>query len=281
MALEGGVVALVLLTAVLHACWNAVVKSSGDQLMAMTLVMGTGALVAGSLIPFVDLPERAAWPYLGLSVVVHTLYALFLLLSYRFGDLSRVYPIARGLGPLLVALLSALLAGEVLSRIQIVALMLVSFAIASLAFERGLPRGQSMKPVLFAVATGILIGAYTFLDGQGGRHAGNPFSYVAWLFFFDGIPLVLATLFLRRGRVRRLLQAQGRVGAIAGLLSVVAYAIVVWAMSRGSMAIVASLRETSVIFGVLIGAVLLGEPFGRRRALAATLVAAGVVALSL
>ena len=203
MALEGGVVALVLLTAVLHASWNAVVKSSGDQLMAMTLVMGTGALAAGCLIPFVDLPERAAWPYLGLSVVVHTFYALFLLLSYRFGDLSQVYPIARGLGPLLVALLSALLAGEMLSRIQIVALMLVSFAIASLAFERGLPRGESMKPVVLAVSTGILIGAYTFLDGQGGRHAGSPFSYVAWLFFFDGIPLILATLFLRWGRIRR------------------------------------------------------------------------------
>ena len=281
MALEGGVVALVLLTAVLHACWNAVVKSSGDQLMAMTLVMGTGALAAGCLIPFVDLPERAAWPYLGLSVVVHTLYAVFLLLSYRFGDLSHVYPIARGLGPLLVAGLSWVLAGEMLGPLQLAALLLVSFAIASLAFERGLPRGESVKPVVFAVSTGVLIGAYTFLDGQGGRHAGDPFSYVAWLFFFDGIPLILVTLFLRWGRIRRLLQAQGRVGAIAGLLSVVAYAIVIWAMSRGSMAIVASLRETSVIFGVLIGAVLLGEPLGRRRALAATLVVAGVVVLSI
>ena len=281
MALEGGVVALVLLTALLHASWNAVVKSSGDQLMAMTLVLGTGALAAGCMIPFVEAPDRAAWPYLGLSVVVHTFYALFLLLSYRFGDLSHVYPIARGLGPLLVALLSALLAGEFLSRLQIGALIVVSFAIASLALERGLPRGEGMKPVAFAIATGVLIGVYTFLDGQGGRHTRDPFSYIAWLFFFDGIPLVVATVLLRRGRIGPLLRAQGRAGAIAGLISIVAYAIVIWAMRRGSMAIVASLRETSVIFGALIGAVVLGEPFGRQRVLAAAIVVAGVVALSL
>jgi drug/metabolite transporter (DMT)-like permease len=271
MALEWGVAALVLLTAILHASWNAVVKSSGDQLLTLTVVFGTGAVLAGAAMPFVEVPARAAWPYLALSVIVHGLYSLFLLLSYRFGDLSHVYPIARGLGPLLVALLSAMLAGEVPSPLQTAALVLVSLAIASLAFGQGWSAREDAKPVVFAVATGILIGTYTFLDGQGARHAGSSSSYIAWLIFINGMPLVVASF----------LRTQGRVGLIAGLISALGYAIVIWAMSRSPMALVASLRETSVIFGALIGAVLLGEPFGRRRVLAAAVVAAGVMMLSL
>ena len=281
MALEWGVAALVLLTAILHAAWNAVVKSSGDQLLTLTLVFGTGAVVAGAAMPLVEAPARAAWPYLALSVIVHGLYALFLLLSYRFGDLSHVYPIARGLAPLLVALLSAMFAGEVPSSFQTAALFLVSLAIASLAFGQGWSAREDVKPVVFAIATGILIGTYTFLDGQGARHAGSSSSYIAWLILINGMPLVVVSLCLRRGRIAHFLRTQGRVGLIAGLISALGYAIVIWAMSRSAMALVASLRETSVIFGALIGAVLLGEPFGRRRVLAAAVVAAGVMMLSL
>jgi len=281
LTLDWGVAALVLLTAILHASWNAVIKSSGDQLLAMMLVFGTGTLVAGGALPFVDVPARAAWPYLGLSVTVHSFYALFLLLSYRFGDLSHVYPIARGLGPLLVALLSAWLAGEVLSLYQMLALVVVSLAITSLAFGQRRPGAESLKPIVFALCTGIMIGAYTFLDGQGGRHAGSPFSYIAWLIFLDGLPVIGVVLYLRWGSIGRTLRTQARTGLIAGVTSTVAYSIVIWAMSRSPMALVASLRETSVIFGALIGAVILGEPFGRRRVLAAAVVAAGVIALSL
>ena len=281
LSIEWGVAVLVLLTAMIHASWNAVVKSSGDSLLTLTLLVVSGAVVSGVAIPFVGLPAQAAWPYLGMSFVLHAFYALFLLLAYRFGDLSHVYPIARGIGPILVALLSALLANEVPSAYQTVLLLLVSLAIASLALESGWPRGERVKPVGFAIATGVLIGAYTFVDGQGVRSAGSPLSYIVWLFFLNGIPLLTASFFLRRRRIVPFLRARGGRDLIAGLLAAIGYGIVIWAMSRSAMALVASLRETSVIFGALIGAVLLGEPFGRRRVLAALLVAAGVGLLSL
>lgn len=278
-AVEWLVVVLVLLAALLHASWNAAVKVTGDSLLAVAVVMATCSVLALAVIPFVPLPAPPSRPYLALSVVLHGLYNAFLVLAYRSGDLSQVYPIARGLAPAGVAVLAASFAGETLTAPQVAALAVVSAAIGSLALAHGWPARRALAPVAFAVATGVTIGSYSFVDGQGVRLAGPQLSYISWQFFLAGLPITVVALLRRRGRLRSFLARSGRAAAVAGCLAAVGYGTALWAMTVAPMALIVSLRETSVIFAALIGTRLLGEPFGRRRVAAATAVAGGIVAL--
>ncbi|MFQ5513779.1 MAG: EamA family transporter [Myxococcota bacterium] len=276
MGIEWGVAALVLLTALIHASWNAVIKSSGDRLLTTAVVAGSSSLVAAALLPLVPFPARAAWPYLGVSLGVHSLYLTLLVLAYRYGDLSHVYPIARGLAPMLVAGLAAVWAGELLALERLAGLAVVSLGIVSLATSPRARGAEVQRPLLLALAIGVLIGLYTFLDGQGIRHAAGDLRYIVWHSFLTGIPLALVALVRRRGRIVSFLRREGRTGVVAGLLAGAGYAIILWALGRSSMALVSALRETSVIFAALIGTLLLGEPLARRRVLAAVTVAVGV-----
>lgn len=281
MRLDPGVVALVLLAALLHACWNAVVKSDSDRLVSMGLVMLAGALLGLAVVPFVPFPDPVAWPYLAASVLIHNFYYFFLLKAYRWGDLSHVYPISRGLGPLLVALASGRLIGEHLAPHEIGGVVLVSCGIASLAFGHGLPRGKEWRPVIYAVLTGVTISAYTIADGLGARHAGNALSYIAWLNVVEGPWVFLLAVALRRGGIVLYLRRSWWRGFAGGIVATCAYGIAIWALSLGAMAHVAALRETSVIFAAAIGAILLREGFGYRRIVAASIVAAGLVLMNL
>jgi drug/metabolite transporter (DMT)-like permease len=281
LRLDPGVVALVLLAALLHACWNAVVKSDSDRLVSMGLVMLAGALLGLAVVPFVPFPETVAWPYLAASVLIHNFYYFFLLKAYRWGDLSHVYPISRGLGPLLVALVSGRLIGEHLAPHEIAGVVLVSCGIASLAFGHGLPRGKEWRPVIYAVLTGVTISAYTIADGLGARHAGNALSYIAWLNVVEGPWVFLLALAMRRGGIVLYLRRSWWRGLAGGVVATCAYGIAIWALSLGAMAHVAALRETSVIFAAAIGAILLREGFGYRRIVAAAIVAAGLVLMNL
>jgi drug/metabolite transporter (DMT)-like permease len=281
LRLDPGVVALVLLAALLHACWNAVVKSDSDRLVSMGLVMLAGALLGLAVVPFVPFPDPVAWPYLAASVLIHNFYYFFLLKAYRWGDLSHVYPISRGLGPLLVALASGRLIGEHLAPHEIGGVVLVSFGIASLAFGHGLPRGKEWRPVIYAVLTGVTISAYTIADGLGARHAGNALSYIAWLNVVEGPWVFLLAVALRRGGIVLYLRRSWWRGFAGGIVATCAYGIAIWALSLGAMAHVAALRETSVIFAAAIGAILLREGFGYRRIVAASIVAAGLVLMNL
>ncbi len=280
MSPEWGVSALVLLAALLHASWNAMVKMTGDRLLALTAVMATCSLAGLAMAPFVPLPARESWPYLALSLVLHGGYNLMLVAASRVADLSHDYPIARGLAPLGVAVLSALFAGELLGPAQAAALAVISLGIASLAFAQGWPDSAGASALGFATATGVLIGAYSFVDGAGVRVAGHPLSYIAWQFLLAGIPITVVALARRRRRVVPFLRENGVRGVSAGLVAALAYGVVIWAMSLTRMAYVASLRETSVLFAALIGTRLLGEPFGARRVTAAAVVAAGIVLLA-
>jgi drug/metabolite transporter (DMT)-like permease len=281
LRLDPGVVALVLLAALLHACWNAVVKSDSDRLVSMGLVMLAGALLGLAVVPFVPFPEAVAWPYLAASVLIHNFYYFFLLKAYRWGDLSHVYPISRGLGPLLVGLASGRLIGEHLAPHEIGGVVLVSCGIASLAFGHGLPRGKEWRPVIYAVLTGVTISAYTITDGLGARHAGNALSYIAWLNVVEGPWVFLLAVALRRGGIVLYLRRSWWRGFAGGIVATCAYGIAIWALSLGAMAHVAALRETSVIFAAAIGAILLREGFGYRRIVAAAIVAAGLVLMNL
>ncbi len=280
MALDIGVVALVLLAAVLHATWNAFIKAGGDRLAVMALTMGLPALPCALALPFVPPPLPASWPFLFGSIVVHTAYFASLTYAYRHGDLSQVYPIARGGAPVLVALGAWLLAGERLSPQEALGVLIVSGGIVSLAWrDSGTRPADRASAVVLALVTACLIGLYSIIDGLGVRSAGTAASYILWMFALEGLPFAAYAVWRRRGRLAAAFVPSLRVGIGAALISSLAYGIVIWAMSVAPMAQIVALRETSVIMAAAIGALFLGEPFGRCRIVAAAVVALGAVLL--
>jgi drug/metabolite transporter (DMT)-like permease len=274
-------VAAVLLAAVLHAVWNSLAKAIDDQLVGFMLLDLTGVACCLVAIPLVAAPAVASWPFIGASACLHVGYKLVLMRSYRLGDLSQVYPLARGVAPLLVAGFAAAFVGERLGPPQLAGVLLVSVGLASLALGGRRPRVGERPAIAFALGTGAFIAAYTVTDGIGVRHAGTALGYAAWLFLLDGVPIPVYALAARGRTLGAALRPAWGKGVAAGVLSLLAYGLVLWAQTRGALAAVAALRETSVIVAAAIGAVVFGERFGRLRVLAATMVACGIVLLNL
>jgi drug/metabolite transporter (DMT)-like permease len=272
------VLTLVLTAAVLHASWNALVKSGGDPWVRLAVVNGVGIVNAAALLPFVEAPNAEAWPFILGSVLTHQVYFVCVALQYRFGDLSHVYPISRGTAPILVAAAAFIVAGETLSPTGIAAVIVICAAIISLTFESRWHSGEG-KGVFFALCTSVTIAVYTVIDGLGGRTADDVFAYIVYLFLIDGIPFGLLVIYMRRGVLAPSLKAHWKNGIIGGVLAYLAYALVIWAMTLTPLTYVSALRETSVILAALIGAIMLREPFGRRRIIAAASVTFGVVLL--
>jgi drug/metabolite transporter (DMT)-like permease len=266
---------LVLLAAIMHAGWNALVKVSDDRVAAMCGVTIAGGLGGLALLPFAETPAVASWPYLALTTIIHIGYYGFLITAYREGDLSQVYPIARGGSPLLLAVLSAPVLGEPLRATQLVGVLVISLGIASLAFGRG-----SRKALFYAFGTAAFIAAYSATDALGVRLAGDALGYIAWLFIIDG--MMMAAFAAARGGRAFIAFSRANWRQVGGgaALAVAAYGIVVWAYSLGTVAPISALRETSVVFAAIIGSVFLGEPFGARRIIAASVVAAGIVTIN-
>ena len=279
MTLSLGWTLLVLLAAVMHAAWNVLVKFGDDALVNMTLIVGMAGLIALAFTPFVSFPDPQSWIFLLGSVLTHIGYYVFLLFGYRYGDLSLVYPIARGSAPLLVGVTSWMFVGEVLSTIEMLGVAAISAGIFSLAIDRAAGREHTWRPVIFGLLTGLTIMGYTLCDGQGVRVAGDKYGYIVWLFVLDS-PALIVMAYLRRGPAMFALAARHwKVGAIGGALSMAAYGIAIYAMSQAFMAQVAALRETSVIFAAIFSAVILKERFHPRRYLAIAMVALGAVLL--
>ncbi|NQV59747.1 MAG: EamA family transporter [Alphaproteobacteria bacterium] len=279
--MTGFLIALVLASALMHACWNAIVKVVSDRLVSLALVNLTHSLLALMLLPFVGFPAVESWPFLIASVLIHQAYYLGLVMQYRFGDLGQVYPLARGALPLAVAAVAWIWVGESLAPWSLLAILLITGGILSLAFS-GRGQRNNRHAVAWALFTALNIAGYSIADGLGGRASGDPLAYIAWLFLLDGLPMpLLLPLFRSRQQLIPALRRYWRPGLMGGILSSTAYGTVIWVMSLAPLALVTALRETSVIAAALIGAVLLGEPFGRRRLLAAGPVALGVALLQL
>lgn len=274
------VFSVVLAAAVLHATWNALVKHGGDPFLRLAIVNLTGSAICLPFLPFVAPPVAAAWPWLLASVAIHIAYCSSLCLAYRLGDLSQVYPVARGVAPPLVALLAWLVAGEEPSWAGLAAVALISGGILIIAFGRR-AAGQGLQPILLALLCGGSIGAYTLCDGQGIRAAQGTAEYITWFFFIDGLPFGLSVIWLRRHLLRAALPRVLAPAVGGGVLSFLAYGLVIWAMRTTPMAYVSGLRETSVILATIIGTRLMGEPFGRERITAACIVAGGIGLLKL
>lgn len=283
MALETGVLMLVLLAAFLHASWNALVKAGGDRLVMTTLVMvGPAPLSIAALFVLPPLLPEAI-PFLIASTLIHYVYYGLMISAYRHGDLSQVYPVSRGAAPALVAMAAWAVAGEPLTTGELVGVFVVSIGIMSLAWRgRAVPwRDGEAQAIGFAMLNGLAIASYLIVDGLGVRSAGNAITYICWLFVLEALPLLGFTLWRRRGRIRAAFRPHLRNGLAGGMIAGISYGITLWALSLGPMAHIVALRETSVLMGAALGALVLKERFGQRRIASAGLVATGAVLLNL
>ena len=276
-SLTGG---LVVLAALLHASWNAMLHGHRDRFLSMTWMGIAIAVVATLVVVLVPGPADAAWPYVVVSGFLHIVYNLCLVWAYRSGDLAQAYPIARGSSPLLVTLGAALFAHEAIGPWQAVGIAMISGGILAIALEGA---RMSRTGALAALVTGATIAAYTVVDGLGVRASGgHAVAYTAWMFlFFWLMPVLYGAV---RGPASLWRPARTAPGAVAssvvgGLVSIAAYGIVIWAMQSGAMGAVSALRETSVVFAVLLGRVFLREAVTGRRWIACLVVAGGAVCL--
>ena len=266
-----------IVAAVTHAVWNAIAHGIRDQTLAFALI-GVGGIAIGiPLVIVAAMPRSDCWPYLFGSVVIHVFYNLLLMRCYRLGEFGQVYPLARGTSPLVVTILAAIFIREHLTLPQIAGVLVVSAGLATLVLAG---RRPGRAAFLAAVGTGLTIAAYTTVDGVGVRLSASPVGYIGWLMVLESLCVPMFALARRRDvllkQPKRILLA----GLAAGALSVLAYGLVLWAQTRGALAPIAALRETSVIFGAIIATLIFREPFGRTRIAATVLVAAGIVLLN-
>ena len=272
------VLVAVLASALLHASWNYLVKASGERLLdTATLALG-GSLLAAILLPWMPLPAPASLPWLGISVFIHIAYFVALIETYRHADLSVAYPLMRGAAPVFVMLALPLYESNTsLLLIAGIGLLCTGVTLPALI---GLHQGiVQSKGLYWALINALIIAGYTIVDGIGVRASGDALSYTLWLFFLDAWGIAAIAVWRRPGQLLPHLGKRWRFGLIGALATVGSYGIVLWAMSVASIAAVAAIRETSVIFAALLGTRYLGEAMGRLRFASALLVAAGAVAI--
>lgn len=267
-------ICLVLFAALLHASWNALLRSGADRLWSMTVMCIAIAMVCIVAAAFMVPPVIESWGYALLSGLLHVGYNLFLVRSYRVGDLGQIYPISRGSSPVLITLGAAIFAGESISPGELLGVTLVSAGIISLAFKG---RSLSVPSLPYALGTGCFIAAYSVVDGIGARLSGAPLAYTVWMCALWGVLMPLVYIGLR-GPCSLFSVRPGTVTAVVGgLVSLLAYAMVIYAMNEAPLGAVSALRETSVLFALLIGYVFLGETLTARRLLACVVIASGAV----
>ena len=282
--MTGFVFASVLFAALLHASWNALVKSSSDTALDMGLIHLIGSIIAIPLLAVIGWPPASAWPFIATSVVIHLGYYIALTGAYQHGELGLTYPIMRGSAPVLVALASLFVFPEAPSLLGWAGILAVSAGVLALGITAGIMRHR--RALGFALANAVTIALYTVVDGLGVRASSAPLQYVTTLFVLDGWPFALLLLAQRgrEGRLAGVLPYAAKRWPVAtggALASFGAYGIALWAMTHAPVALVAALRESSVLFAALLGTFFLKEKFTVRRAAATCVIAAGMIAVRL
>ncbi|MFD3191686.1 EamA family transporter [Sedimentitalea sp. HM32M-2] len=265
----------VLFAAFLHALWNALIKNGSSKMTGMlilTLVQGGIGFGIALTLPW---PTGEVWRWLLFSGLFHAGYKLFLAFAYEQGDLSRVYPIARGAAPMLVTGFSAAALADVIAPLEYVGIFVLGTGIAVMA-RGAFANGESRRLVPLALGSALMTAGYSLVDGLGARVAGDAVLYVAWLFTLDAALFTPLCLALRGRDVLRASRGDWLRGSLAAVASYGAYAIAVWAMTQAPIALVAALRETSILFAVLIGWLGFGDRMDRAKALAAVLILSGM-----
>ena len=275
------IILIVLFAAILHATWNFLVKRSDDKLLSMSAVVIGHVPFSLAALVFFPLPLIDALPFLIGSVVLHTGYQLFLLNAYRLGDLSKVYPLARGVAPMLVTLVSISILGVVLNQTELAAIVMIGLGIASLVFTRSDSGSFDFKTVALSLITGCFIAAYSIVDGLGARVAQSPVGFYACASTVSAIIWLIYLSFKRPDILKTLATTQKQLTLLGGGASFGAYALVVWAFTIAPIALVTALRETSIIFAMLLGTLILKEKMSWQKGLAIVLTVAGVLTLKL
>jgi drug/metabolite transporter (DMT)-like permease len=276
------VFAAVLCAAACHAGWNAAVKGSLDPLRGTVLTAIGAAIVALLFMPFVGLPAPASWSYIAASILVHVVYFAALIESYRTGDMGQVYPIARGSAPLLTAGATTLIVGEQLGWLGWIGIELLAGGVLLLSMRGGRDLARlDKRSVGFALLTAVTICAYSLVDGIGARLSGNANAYTVWMFVGNGIGMALYALARGQGVGVATIMHHWRIGFGGGGLQLFSYGIAIWAMTVAPIAIVAALRETSVLFGAAIAVIWLKEPLRPTRLVAALVIVTGLVLIRL
>jgi drug/metabolite transporter (DMT)-like permease len=269
-------ITLVLISAFMHATWNAVVRAGSSRFMTLALVDGTALLICLAALPLVDVPSLQVWGYVLLSVVLNTVYRLFLIKAYETGDFGQVYPVMRGVPPVLVALFSYFLLHEHLSFQALAGVLLICLGIISLTFVRRMTT-LMLRPILMAVGAGVFIASYTVVDAKGVRASETVLQYIIYLTVFQSIPIPLLAFLKARTQFVQAIARQWRVGMLGGVFYLASYGLVLFALSLDAVAKVSALRETSVIIGAIIAALFFRERFGWRRMLSALVIVCGII----
>jgi drug/metabolite transporter (DMT)-like permease len=274
------VMLVVLLAALIHALWNALLRSASDKFQSSLLIVCGAAVLSLLLLPFIAAPARASWPYLLASGLIHVGYYTLLALSYSSSSLGFAYPVMRGSAPVIAALAAVLVLNEFPSLGQWLGIGLICLGVLLLAGAAW--KNLRWSAIGFALANAGVIAAYTLIDGQGARLSGQALSYTAWVFILTAV-FMLAYVRLRRQSIGTLLVGPHvwRTAGLGGLGTLAAYSMVLWAMTLAPIAAVAALREMSIVFAALIGALFLHEHLNRWRVLAVSLVCAGAMVIKL
>ncbi len=274
---------VVLLAALLHASWNAIVKGGPNKLLSTVLLTSCAALMAAVLLPWLPQPAPASWPFLAASVLLHVVYFGLVARAYDLADMSQTYPIMRGTAPLLVALASLVWLDDVLGMGALLGIVLICLGILTMALARhpGKRSANLRLGLLMALLNAVVIAAYTLVDGVGVRHAGAAAAYTLWLFMLTGMALLGWALLARRAVFVAYAKTYWRMGVLSAFGTVASYCLVLWAMTQAPVAVVAALRETAILFGMLIAGVFLKERLSTARIVGACVIVAGAVVLRL
>jgi len=276
------VFAAVLFAAACHAGWNATIKLGLDPFSAMALIAVAAGVMALPVLPVTGLPSWEAWPWVLASVALHLAYYIGLTEAYRAGEMGQVYPIARGTAPLITAVMTALVLGEELGSFGYLGIAILATGVFMISLRGGRDLAKlDRRAVAFALFTAVTISGYSLVDGVGARVAGNAHAYTAALFALDGLSMLLFALVRRGGGFVTDVRRSWRPGLAGGALSLIAYWIAIWAMTVAPIAIVAAVRETSVLFAAIIAIVVLGEKVRPIRIAAAVLIVIGLALMRL
>lgn len=270
---------IVLFAAALHAGWNALVRASSQTFLDTVLIVLGAAVWAALLLPLAPIPAVESWPYLAASVLIHVVYFSLIAFSYRSGELSFAYPLMRGSAPALSAIAAALLINESPSAGGWAGVLLISCGVLVLAGDSWRNGTFRTATAMFALSNAFVIVVYTLIDGQGARLSGHAFSYTAWMFLLTASLLLAVSATFQRRQIFQRIQSGWRKGLIGGACTLASYGLALWAMTRAPIALVAALRETSVIFAAIIAAVFLKEPITRLRFASIFIVSAGAIAI--
>lgn len=271
----------VLAGAAMHAGWNALVKTGLDRTTSIFLLALIQGAISLALLPLFAMPSALSWPWIAVSAFLHSGYKIFLIRAYEHGDMSQVYPLARGSAPLIVAVAGVFLLKENLTAMKLAAVCAIGLGVMLMSSRLGSGEAMPKKALLFALGTALFTASYTLVDGIGAQLSGTASGFTLWMFVGDGVLMTIYALLVRGRDLRAAVRGNLLSGTAAGALSLGSYWIAIWAFTLAPIALVAALRETSVLFAMLIAVFFLGEKASPQRWLAAALILAGIVLMRL